>query len=67
MLGIGETVHALDYIHNHANEIITDPVGVIRNSIVAEEQMNGRRVGRKISVLRVSGMGAGWEEKGECH
>jgi hypothetical protein len=29
--------------------------------------MNGRRVGRKISVLRVSGMGAGWEEKGECH
>ena len=65
-LGIGETEEARAYLAKHRSEIVTDPAGVLRASIIVEESAKPQLVGGEVNILEISGNGRNWIAKGKC-
>jgi hypothetical protein len=64
--GIGIYDDGLDYMKAHSAEITSDPVGVLRNSVLQEENRFPNDIGGKMSILQLSSDGFKWIENGEC-
>jgi hypothetical protein len=64
--GAGVIDDALAYIAAHQEQISSDPVGVLRNSVLAEEKAFPANIGGKTSIIQLSPNGIKWVENGEC-
>jgi hypothetical protein len=66
LLGIGETIQAQEYIRKNGSRLATDPIGVIRESIIVQELAEPQMVGGNVSILQISRDGKQWIDKGVC-
>jgi hypothetical protein len=64
--GIGIFDEGLDYMTAHRAEIASNPIGILRNSVLQEEHKFPDDIGGKMSILQLSSDGFRWIENGEC-
>jgi hypothetical protein len=65
-LEFGASDSAEHYMIHHRSEIPTDPAGLLRDSILAQEKATPNRVGGKVSVMQLTNKGTKWIDTGEC-
>jgi len=66
VLLLGESEAAKSYIVDRRSKLNTDPIGVLRGSIVVEELEKPQLVGGEISIVEISDNGLTWIDKGKC-
>jgi hypothetical protein len=64
-LGMGEFSEAERYIRANGSKLSTDTVGVIRNSMAAEEKVS-KIVGSPFTIIRLDASGVAWVDRGKC-
>lgn len=63
---MGEAEAAKVHISAHIGDLTDDPVGLIRDSIAAQESAEPDMVGGPISIAKIGPIGLTWIQKGEC-